>query len=418
MVTEKKKVFYGWIIVLAGCIITGAGVGIYNNCNGVFVKPVCDAMGFARGQFTLYSTISMLTSTLMMPFYGELFRKYGVKRFMLLSAVACGLVPIGYSFAGQLWHFYVLAFVNGLLVNGISMMVVGTLVSGWFRDKKGMATGLAYAGSGLSAAVMIPVAGQVIERMSWRWAYRLIGCTGILILLPIILLLVRERPEDMGLRPYTEGEPAESTMDVAYQPVGLTRAEALKTPTFWLLVTGITSLGICAAGAQNHTVSYLSDIGYSVAFTSAIASAQMLVMTAGKILLGLIFDRFGALAGSIFVGVCSVCFPLLAMVAHFPAAPWGYAFFLGFAASGGTVPTTTLTSKYFGDKDFASIFSLCSMASSLGVAIGSPLMGTLYDIVGDYSLAWVACLGFACLVAACFVSSNLASRKLVKSYIE
>jgi MFS family permease len=166
--------FYGWYVVLAGAMITGAGIGLYNNCLGVFIKPVCEELSFARGEFTLHTMISNLCAMAVLPFYGEIFRKGRMKTTMLLSAVCCGLVPIGYSFSTRLWQFYALAVINGLMINGITMMAIGVLVNNWFIQKKGIAIGISYSGSGMMAAIMVPVAGSVIENFGWQWGYRML----------------------------------------------------------------------------------------------------------------------------------------------------------------------------------------------------------------------------------------------------
>lgn len=388
MVKTERRLFYGWYIVIAGFVITGAAVGFYNNCLGVFVKPVCDALGFSRGEFTMYQTVSTLTSMLVMPFFGELYRKISLKNILLVGAVGCGLVPLGYSFSSQIWQFYILAFFNGLLFNAASMMTIGALVNNWFVSKRGMAAGIAFAGSGLFAALMVPLATWIIAQYGWQWGYRLIGIGGILILLPVIWLVVRDKPEDMGLCPYVENaSPNDATC--TYRPTGLTRNQAAKTPAFWFLMLGLFFCGFTTMGVQPHTISYLSDIGYDYGFASTIVSALMLSMIVGKLSLGFLFDKVGSLRGSLagsFAALAAVVCILLAKTSV--AAIWLYAFAIGFACSTGTVAVNYLTASYFGDKDFSRILPLTSMAATLGISIATPLSGAIYDLLGSYEPAW------------------------------
>jgi len=144
-----RRIFYGWKIVGASAVILALGLGMFTSTNSVYVKPVCDTLGFARSEFTFYRTILTLSSALVLPFFGRIVKWAGVRSMLLFGAIALSLVTFGYSFATSLWHFYILAFINGIVYNNVSFMVIGILISTWFEDKRGLATGLAYAGSGL-----------------------------------------------------------------------------------------------------------------------------------------------------------------------------------------------------------------------------------------------------------------------------
>ena len=115
-------------IILTGALITGVGIGVFSNCMGVFVTPVCNALGFSRGGFTLTGTISILASMMMLLLFGRLLQTVPIRRILLVCAIVCSSVPLAYSFCGSLWHFYLCAFVNGLAVNGLTMLTVGVLI--------------------------------------------------------------------------------------------------------------------------------------------------------------------------------------------------------------------------------------------------------------------------------------------------
>lgn len=157
-------------------LISGAGVGIINSTLGVFVKPVCEALGFARGQFMLYSSISMIVCVVLMPIFGTLFRRFGFRRVSIVGAIGCGLTLLGFSFATELWHFYVIAFISGMFVNGIGIMSVGILVIDGLTIKEVSPIGIAYSGTGLIAALLIPVTSHFIEVNGWQWSFRFLAC--------------------------------------------------------------------------------------------------------------------------------------------------------------------------------------------------------------------------------------------------
>lgn len=409
---KSNKIFYGWIIVLASLLITMTGLGAINSMSGVLVKPVCDDLGFTRAEFSFYRTIITLVGTFLMPLYGRLIRKIGVKKVMLVCSVGLSTTTFLYSFSTQIWHFYLIASINGLFLNGLSFMSVGILIRNWFEAKQGLATGIAYAGTGIGAAIMAPIVGQIVTGMGWQAVFRVIGVIVILIGLPTVILLVREKPEDMGLTAYRGKNDDAGDKNTGSGFTGITFQNALKTPVFWMLMIAIFLLAIMAAAPNVHSVPYLTDIGYSTTFAASIVSAIMIMLTVAKIVLGVFFDRFGSLAGSVFLSICCVLFPLLALVAGNPGVPWIYAVFYGMASSGASVPIAILASKYFGNLEYATIFSVFSMVSTFGQSFGAPIMGAIFDTSGSYYGAWIMLFVFAIVITVTLVGANISSRKI------
>jgi MFS family permease len=173
---------------------------------------------------------------------------------------------------------------------------------------------------------------------------------------------------------------------------------------------GIT---LCQAGPHIHTIAFISDIGYSIAFASVISSAYMIFLTIFKIVMGIVFDRLGSLRGSMLIAGCCVLFPVFALLAGFPVFPWIYALFLGLASSGATILGPILTANYFGRKDFSRVYSLISMFTFVGVAVSSPLYGVIFDVAGSYNLAWIFSLVMGVVVCICLQRAYQTSKRIV-----
>ena len=408
----KGRLHYAWIVSFAGLLIAGAGTGIINSTLGVFVKPVCEDLGFLRGQFSTYGSISMLVSVILMPLFGSFFKRFGFRRVAIPGAVICGFTLLGYSVSSELWQFYVFAFVSGLFVNGFGIMAIGILVNNWFIDKKGLATGIAFSGSGLLAAILIPIANKIIELQGWRWTYRFLAFVSLFVLIPVLLFIIKDRPEDAGLEPYRSGKRESEEMHPTGE-TGLTRGEAFRTASFWLLAIAVMGITLCQGGPHVHTISFLNDIGYSAAYASTVSSVYMIFLTGFKVIMGLVFDRLGPLKGSMLIGGCCVLFPVFALFATFPVSPWIYALALGLASSGATVLGPILTGSYYGRKDFSRIYSIISMFSFIGVVISSPFFGSIYDVTGSYTLAWFFVIGMGIVVCICLIGAYRTRKKIV-----
>jgi len=406
-----NRFFYGWIIVFASALLLAVSMGMFFSTNSVFVIPVCQSLGISRSQYTFHRTIMTLSAACVLPFYGRMIRRIGPKKILLIGAVALSIVTFGYSFANGIWHFYILAFVNGLFVNSISFLVMGIVLSNWFADKKGIATGIAFSGTGLGGAIMIPIVSRIIEVYDWRYGYRFIGILGLIILVPIIFVLIKEKPEDVGLKPYTLPEANEIKSEKVNTAVfDFSFKEAMRTNRFWLLAIVYMFLASVTSSTNTHSAPYFADIGYPTMIVSAIISLYMIFLTVGKIILGVIYDRFGTLAGGFCTAVCCLIFPAAALLSHLPVFPWVYAVAIGMASCGVSVPTTLLIIKYFGERDCPMIFSFFTMIMMIGSSIMVPGMGAVHDITGSYQLAWVIISVLAAIVAVSLILAEVSYR--------
>ncbi len=397
-----KKFFYGWIIVLCCTLLMAVGTGIFVNCVGIFVKPVCEDLGFERGTFTLYTTITSVLSMLAMLVFGELYRKNPrrIRLYIAIGGLTGCLVFFGYSLSSKLWHFYTLSAIYGCVATTLAGISVTTLVNNWFVDKRGLATGLAFAGSGVSAAIMTPVLTTVVTDYGWRMGYRTMSLVSFIILIPA-MLLIRLEPSDKGLLPYGV-TPHPSEEDKQSIPVieqtGLTRAQAVKTSSFYFQSIGIFCLSLAGMGISNHAISYFTDIGYSPLTASTAMSLVMTIMIGAKILLGAVFDKIGSVRSAILTGLCMIASTLSIRFAGAGAfMPYVFSVCFGFGYSTLTVPYSYLIGQNFGTREFSSIYSLICTLGSLGGGIAATLTGMLYDRLGSYYPVWTIYFVLACL---------------------
>jgi len=408
---KKQKVFYGWYIVLAGFIITFAAMGVVNSMSGPLLVPICDDLGFSRGEFTFHRTIFFLTGAAFMPLFGRLYKQVGVKKVLLVSSIFVAIFTFAYSFSTNIWHFYLIAFFNGVFVSGPGFMTVGYLINNWFADRRGFATGIAFAGAGFGTAAFIPIASYITEVFDWRVVYRFSGIVILTILLPTIIFLIKDHPQDKGLAPYTDKLKTDKPEATETLSIDVLFKQAIKKPIFWLLLFAFFLLSIMAGGPNFNAVPYLTDIGYSAAFAAVIMSALMLAHTLGNMTLGGFFDRFGMLIGSVFLGICCIVFPILALNASNPVFVWVMPLFYGPASSGFSVPVALFVTTYFGRKDFAAIFAVFNMAGQTGTALSGPSMAVIYDITGSYFWGWIMLLGFGIIITVCLISSHYINRR-------
>ena len=409
-----KKIFYGWYMVVACVLIAAAGIGFHNTAS-IFIRPVTEDLGLSRGEFTFFRTIIVIFGAALLPLYGKIAQRFSIKKVMLVGTTVSSLSLVGYALCTYLWQFYLVAVINGLFVNASHFMMIGILIGRWFKDKRGLALGIAFAGSGFGAAIMVPLASWIIEIAGWRWGFGFSGMAALVVLIPTILLLVKESPESMGLSPYEKENDGNNSPAIDHKVKGLTLSEAWKTPAFWLLAIALLGISISASAPNAHTAPYLGDLGYPVYVVSAVVSLTMIVLTGGKIIMGHVFDRFGTMFGGIILGVFCVLSPVFALLAVHPTAPWLHAIFLGLASTGFSIPVNIFALKFFGEKDFPAILSILSMIMAFGAAFSPPGMGLVYDFVGNYIFAWQFLVILGVIVILCLVGVNLTGKKLINT---
>ena len=409
---QSKKIFYGWVNVIACSLVLAIGMGVLSNAAGVFIKPVCDSLRFARGDFSLHRTILTLVGVFCLPFFTRLIPKYGVKKTMLVCGCALSLITFAFAFCTQIWHFYVLAVLYGIFTNGVSFFLIGTLINYWFDDNKGLATGIAYCGSNIGGALAIVVLGNLIERIGWQWAYAASGLLGLLLLIPIILLFIREKPQDMGLQPYRRSATAVIQTDApTIQHSGMLLSQARRTSLFWILLIAFFFFSLCCGGPSSHLNAFLTDNGYSIALATAIHSFLQISVACTKIAIGAFIDKAGIAAGGIFLGICCIATPALALIIRSPIAAWLHALLLGVICAGYSIAISIYVSKLFGNLDFSAILGVFSMDTALAGAISSPFMGSVFDHTGSYRLSWVILLVCGILAACGLSIVNLLQRR-------
>ncbi|HWP80144.1 MAG TPA: MFS transporter [Candidatus Acidoferrum sp.] len=409
--TQKHRPFYGWVIVGCCMLLAGAGIGIASNCVSVFVKPVSEALGVARGQFSLYATFSSVCSMVMAPFIGGFFEKYPFKRLMVIGCCAGAGTLMLYSFATSLWQFYAIAIMNGTLIGLMNGIPIALLLSRWFVDKRGLATGIAYTGSGLAATVMVPIVNKIIESSGWRGGYRTLSVIFICLTLPTILLLIKPRPEDVG-QTALGAEKLAAKDGEAPRKTGFTRAEAVRMPAFWFFVASLFLTGFVGMGTQQHVIAYLTDVGYTSDFASSMFSLSMAVLMAGKVLLGYIFDKFGVRVGTVYMCAVFVASEVLLLTAgRDKGLAFGFAVIFGLANAMQTIPMPYFVSHLFGDLEYARIYGISSPFYMAGMSLGMPFSGFVYDATGSYMAAWAGYAVVIFLIMAILLAADISASK-------
>ena len=207
---EKKRFFYGWLILLTCILIMGLGYAPLVSCASLFTKPVTEDLGFTRSGYALVSTIAALMMAFMSPFIGKIMSKPYMHKALVVCMIGNCLAYYCYSFASTLPQFYVTAACIGFFECGSTMIPVSVLITNWFRKKRGLVMSIAMVGSSIGGTILSPIIGNLIASQGWRFTYKAVGITRLVILVPLVLLVIRRTPADMGTKAYGADEEGET----------------------------------------------------------------------------------------------------------------------------------------------------------------------------------------------------------------
>ena len=404
----RKPFFYGWVVVFACMILAAASTGLLSYLNPLFIQPVTEAFGISRASFMIYQTFSTTATVICMPIFSSIYHRLPMKA-MILAGACCGAASHLYSsMASGVTAFYVSGVLAGTATCLYGSIPIAILTSNWFHEKKGVATGLAFAGTGAASALLSPIMARVIEELGWRTGYRIIAVLIMCAVTPVTLLLIRVTPEEMGLTPYGQRLQEHG----APEKQGFSRKQVFSTRSFWLFALGIFLIGAVTAPAQQQLVAYWSEAGNSAAFAASLYSLVMLTAIFSKIFLGSIYDRTSVAKGTLAVGALAV----LSFVGLL-LFPRGYAAAIPAVLFGVTVSIQVLVGTYvvnrlFGDREYPFVYGIITPVLYGGVAVGSPLSASIYDRFGNYRLLWAACaVVFAAAVCLVVIADSVSLRE-------
>src|ERR1700681_4850255 len=396
--------FYGWIIVVVTFVTMAIGVNA-RTAFSLFFPPIIDEFGWERGVTAGAFSFGFVVSGAFSPLIDRLMDRAGPRAVMELGValMAAGLLLA--PLTTRPWHLYLTI---GVLVGAGSICLgysgQSLFLPYWFIRRRGVAIGLAFAGVGIGSMTLLPWVQLMIEQTGWRTACTAMGILILVVLAPINLLL-RKRPEDIGLEPdgdaapsATPAKPVSNIVDPVWAGTDWTLRRALRTARFWWISLGYFGGLYIWYAVQVHQTKYLLDIGFSPNVAVWALGAVSLLGIPGQIWLGHLSDRVGR--EWIWAASClgfAICFAALIALKYVPTLLLISIMVLAQGALGYGLTSImgAVVLEIFQGKHYGSIFGTIMLAALAGGAAGPWLTGFLYDLSGSYTL------GFAIGIAVC-----------------
>lgn len=391
-----------WVAAAAGVAIVVAGA--FSTMPGILQDPLRQEFHWSRGSIGLAASVNMVLYGLTAPYAAALMDRFGIRRVVIaaLGTVATGAVLT--TMMSAAWQFTLFwGFLVGLGTGSLSMTLGTTVTNRWFTTHRGLVTGVLSSGSVLGQMVFLPALSWTIARHDWRPALISLALAALAVI-PLVYLVLRDHPADLGRRPYgsTIFVPRPAPVPGAARRTVTVLRSAVRTTPFWLLAGAFAICGASTNGIMwTHFAPAAHDHGMPVTTASTLLAIIGIFNVIGTIASGWLTDRTDArrLLAVYFLlrGLLMVSLPLIMTATVSPPM-------LAFVAAFGLLdlatvpPVIALCRTFYGD-DSAIVFGWTNAAHQIGAASASFLGGVARDTFGSYDTVWLA-LGAACAGAA------------------
>jgi MFS family permease len=412
MLKEDRR---AWLIVAVlfaiGAFIFGGTI----STPGVFFAPLIKEFGWSHARVSsLASAITLGTIP------GSIAAGFLLERIDARIPITSGatLTSASLLFASQANSYFPLllsCFFAGLGVGMATLLPISLVIANWFREKRGIAMGVAVAGISAGGMVMVQLAAAAIRAGGWRAGYVALALPILLIAVPLTVVVVRTRPPD------PLGGVIKQPKEVLSNPPeleGFSLAEAIRIRSFWLIAAATFLFAFTVYGILTQLVVYLIGIGYQPSTAAIVLGLMLGLNAAGKVIFGIAADRvgarlpmavsFGIIAGGIVLLLCSRTGFLLASFLAVYGPAWGAPLAL--------IPLLTMES--LGLKHYGSLGGILRIAEATGAVLGPLTLGQIFDLTNTYGPAFG--LSILCAIVGIFTTlgcENFTSAAIVAGEI-
>ncbi len=451
-IATRSRIFYGWFVVAAGFFALFVSMGARNGF-GVFVVPMTDDLGWTRTEISFAIAIGVLVNGLSQPFLGRLYDRYGGRSVISLSLLVLGIgtillaitgdfgttfgihVDLGFTditlSVGLLYLIVIYGFVMSTASSGVSLVTIHAVLAKWFYRKRGKVLSICTAGTSAGGLVLTPFAASLIIWSDWRVAWVVLGCLVLVLALPLVAIIVRDRPEEIGEVP--DGEHVSATGESGGRRESDVEApletedwkDSFRSPPIWQLSGAYFVCGVTTIIISTHYVPFAIDLGISPAVAALAFGLMQGLNVVGVLIVGVLSDKFSRknLLGSIyfirFLAYVMLVTPgVLEFLFGVSIPPtigiWGFAALAGLSWIASPPLTSSLTADIYGVKNLGTLGGFTTFAHQTGGSISVLVAGVLYDLTGTYLVPFG--LAGLTLLGATLISLSVKERKYSVRY--
>jgi sugar phosphate permease len=394
-----RRLHYAWVVAFVTFVVLLITAGI-RATPGLFMVPLESEFGWSRAVISAAVAVNIALFGIIGPFAASVMDRWGLKRVMLCAiALLAASVALSTTMRAA-WH---LMLFWGILVGagtGVTSMVLAAVVaSRWFDERRGVVMGALSAANATGQLVFLPLLAGIVEKSGWRAAALVVSGAAVAVF-GLVLLLMRDRPEDLGLRPYGQRPGAAAATARPMAPL-VALAHASRTRAFWVLAG---TFFICGASTNGligtHLIAACHDYGIPQVRSAQLLALMGIFDIVGTTASGWLTDRYSPrhlLFGYYTLRGLSLLYLPFTLQSGGSSLAW-FAMFYGLDWIATVPPTVRLTSEAFGRENTGVVYGWIGASHQLGASLAAFGAGAIRTGFGDYQIAfWIA--GVLCVLA-------------------
>lgn len=399
--TASTGLFRGWWVMAAGFGCTMLAIGSTTYCFGLFVRPMAEDFGLSRADTNLGFILLLLGMAAWSPVVGRMMDRLPARAVMSAGACAFGVGFLLMSVAPAPWMLGLAIFAPVAFATvACGALAANTLTSRWFHRRRGRAMGILAVATSAGGFAVPPLLAWMLETVGWRQALAMHGVVAALVMLGLVLWLIRDRPESVGLQP--DGEPLPVGGDARQATPAARRwtlGELLGNRNFWLIGLGVGLLFGADQALLSSIIPFGEDAGYSTQQAALLVSCLTVSAIAGKLLIGALADRVDKRWLFALVAACHLVFLAVLLIEPGYVGLIVACATVGLAVGGAYPLWMTLLADAFGSASFGSVMGTMSLLVMPLSIFSVRFIGEVFDRTGSYDLAFWTFIGFAVVSA-------------------
>lgn len=420
---DRAGIYYGWVLVLALAATETTSFGVLYYAFTVFIAPMQAELGWSRAALTGAFSLSQLLNGLAGVPAGRWLDRHGPRALMTVGSCIATVLVLAWSRIDNLGLFYLLWAAIGVTGAMVLYEPAFVVVANWFVKKRSRALTVLTFLAGFASVIYIPLSGWLVEAQGWRTALITLAVILAAGTIPIHALLLRRRPEDLGLRPdgvrgsrFGVGDDALDREPRTPNAEPLERSvpvrEALHGPIFRWLAAAFFLNAIGQIALIVHLVPYLTGRGYGAGFAATVAGLIGIMALPGRLVLTPLGDRVPRAYLTAIIFLLQALAVVILLVVHSAAGVWAYVFLFGAGFGAVTPMRAALVAEFYGAKFYGSISGVLSLCTTVARALGPVGVGLAFDRFGGYDVPFWTLAGISVAAAAAIL---VAERAAVRS---
>lgn len=419
-IPDKKRFDYKWVIMGLCFLMVCTVLGFCSSSKSLYVAAITEHLGISRSAFSINDSCRFITTAVVNIFFGTLITRFGAKKLIGAGFVCLIASCLIYSFAANVFMFYIGGIFLGLGLSWTTTTMVGSVINKWFTENRGTIMGAVLAANGIGAAISVQIVSPIIYQEGitdgYKDAYRLVALI-LLVVGAIVMVFFKNNPkgaEDTGFVKHKKKARGQTWSGIEY-------SQAMKRTYFYAAAVCIFITGMLLQGISGIAAPLLRDVGLDESYVALVLSAHSLALTVFKFGVGIIYDKFGLRKTSNLCAITAII--VMFMLANVTNSPMGkllamiYGIFSSLALPLETIMLPIYSNDLFGEKSYNKILGLFVSVNTAGYALGAPIANLCYDKTGSYNIAiYISCglMIIATLVMQYVITAAHKERKLVE----